>query len=94
MVTSSCSRAIVHSPCTVYMAAPSPFRLSTLRSGQATAAPMATGMPWPMAPPVRHSQSWARAVFVDCQTGRPAVTASSLTIALSGMCRAIEAPML
>ena len=51
-VTSSCSRAIVHSDWIVYIAEPSASSASTGRSGQATAAPMATGRPWPIAPPV------------------------------------------
>ena len=45
MVMSSPSRAIVQSACTVYIALPSPISAITLRSGQATAAPIATGMP-------------------------------------------------
>jgi hypothetical protein len=56
-VTSRFSRAIVQSDCTVYIAAPSPFSEITLRSGAATAAPTATGIPWPIAPPVNDSQS-------------------------------------
>ena len=47
------SRACVQSACSVYIALPSASRQTTLRSGQATAAPVASGMPWPIAPPVR-----------------------------------------
>src|SRR5665213_2936770 len=43
VVTSSPSRACVHSACRVYRPLPSPSRQTTLRSGQATAAPVATG---------------------------------------------------
>jgi hypothetical protein len=35
----------------VYSALPSASRLRTGRSGAAMAAPVATGIPWPMAPP-------------------------------------------
>ena len=84
VVTSSPSRAWVHSDCSVYMALPSACRLRTWRSGQATAAPVATGMPWPMAPPVRLSQSWGGAPAVAPGTKIPAVFPSSLTIAPSG----------
>ena len=38
------SRAWVHSDCSVYIALPSPTMQITLRSGQATAAPVATGV--------------------------------------------------
>ena len=56
-MTSSPSRACVHSACKVYMPLPSPSRQTTLRSGQATAAPVATGMPMPIEPPMFESQS-------------------------------------
>jgi hypothetical protein len=91
-VTSRFSRAIVQRAWTVYIAAPSPFRLSTLRSGAATAAPTASGRPMPIAPPVRASTSCGRAVAVPAATPAPEVTASSQMIAPSGMWRAIEAP--
>ena len=39
------ARAIVHRPWTVYIAAPSPLSEITLRPGEATAAPTATGRP-------------------------------------------------
>ncbi|MCY1530693.1 hypothetical protein D9M68_658920 [compost metagenome] len=56
-VTSSRSRAMVHSDCSVYMAEPSACSDTTRRSGAATAAPTASGRPSPMAPPVSCSQS-------------------------------------
>ena len=40
---------MVHRDCMVYMALPSPSRQSTLRSGQAIAAPTAAGSPQPIA---------------------------------------------
>ena len=43
VVTSRPSRAWVHSDCSVYIALPSASRLTTWRSGQATAAPVASG---------------------------------------------------
>ena len=46
------SRACVHSACRVYIAPPSPWRPTTFLSGQAIAAPAATGMLCPIAPPV------------------------------------------
>ncbi len=55
-----------------------------MRSGQATAAPVATGMPWPMAPPVRVSQSWGGHPAVAPATNSPAVLPSSETMAPSG----------
>ena len=60
VVTSRPSRAWVHSDCSVYIALPSASRQITVRSGHATAAPVATGRPWPIAPPVSVSQSWRR----------------------------------
>ena len=55
--TSRFSRAIVHSAWMVYIAEPSPIMQMTLRSGQATAAPTATGAPKPIEPPMLFSQS-------------------------------------
>ena len=83
-VTSSCSRAIVHSDWIVYIAEPSPSSASTGRSGQATAAPTATGRPWPIAPPVSASTSCRGAPAVWAASVTPEVSASSETIALSG----------
>ena len=84
VVTSRPSRAWVHSDWSVYMALPSASRHSTWRSGHATAAPVATGRPWPMAPPVRQSQSWRGAPAVAPDTKIPEVFPSSLTMAPSG----------
>ena len=78
------SRAIVHRLCTVYMAEPSPFRDTTLRSGQATAAPMAMGPPMPMAPPVRARTSCGTVVMQGTAIPPPEVTASSQRMAPSG----------
>ena len=61
-----------------------PAGLTTWRSGQATAAPVATGMPWPIAPPVRHSQSCGGAPAVRPGANRLDVLPSSDTIAPSG----------
>src|SRR4029450_8481164 len=51
------SRAWVHSDCSVYIALPSPTMQITLRSGHATAAPVATGVENPIEPPMFCSQS-------------------------------------
>ena len=51
------SRAMVHSAWMVYIALPSPTSAITGRSGQAIAAPVALGRPWPIAPPVRVRKS-------------------------------------
>ena len=83
-VTSSCSRAIVHSDWIVYIAEPSPSSANTGRSGQAIAAPIATGSPWPMAPPVTVRTSWRGAPAVWAASVTPEVSASSETIAPSG----------
>ena len=87
-----CSLAAVHNPWRVYIAAPSPFNEIILRSGHATAAPIETGMPWPIPPPVSISQSCGRADWVAWNTGIPDVTASSDMIEFSGIWRAIEIP--
>ncbi len=65
VVTSRFSRAWVHSPWIVYIAEPSASRVTTRRPGQATAAPVASGMPWPMAPPVMAIQSCGAASCVS-----------------------------
>ena len=46
------TRACVHSAYRVYITPPSPWRQTTFLSGQAIAAPVATGMLCPIAPPV------------------------------------------
>src|ERR1700757_5520318 len=74
------------------MPLPSPSRQTTLRSGQATAAPVATGMPMPIEPPIFESQSWGAAARVGAKKPRPVVTASSTTIAFSGNSAASDAP--
>ena len=51
VVTSRLSRAWVHRAWMVYMALPSASTQTVLRPGVATAAPVAAGRPWPMAPP-------------------------------------------
>ena len=73
-------------PCTC--ALPSPSRQTTLRSGHATAAPVASGMPMPIDPPMFESQSCGCAARVGAKKPRPVVTASSTTIAFSGKQRA------
>ena len=75
---------MVHHACSVYRALPSDSRATTRRSGAATAAPTATGSPWPMAPPVRHSQSWGGEPAVAPGANRPDVFPSSETMAPSG----------
>jgi hypothetical protein len=84
VVMSSCSRAWVHNAEIVYMARPSASRARTGRSGQASAAPAASGRPWPIAPPVRVSQSCGGAPAVAAGSASPEVFASSQTIAFSG----------
>jgi hypothetical protein len=69
-VTSSSSRAMVQSDWIVYIAEPSPSSAMTGRSGEAIAAPTATGSPCPIAPPV--------SVSTSCR-GAPAVWAASVT---------------
>ena len=65
VVTGNCSRACVHNDCSEYMADPSACRLMTRRLPPAPrAAPVATGMPSPMAPPARCSQSCMGAAWV------------------------------
>src|SRR5436190_1675848 len=54
---SSASRACVHKACTVYIALPSACNETTRRSGQAIAAPVASGMPSPIEPPMLDIQS-------------------------------------
>src|SRR5438045_7532320 len=61
---SSPSRACVHSACTVYIALPSACSETTRRSGQATAAPVASGMPSPIEPPIFDIQSCGAADLV------------------------------
>src|SRR5216684_1579474 len=58
------SRACVHSDWIVYIALPSPTTQITLRSGQAIAAPVATGVENPIEPPMFCSQSCGLAADV------------------------------
>ena len=83
-VTLSCSRAIVQSDWIVYRAEPSASSAMTGRSGHAIAAPTATGSPWPIAPPVRVSQSCLGAPAVLAGKAPAEVIASSERIAPSG----------
>ena len=53
------------------MALPSASRARTGRSGQASAAPVASGRPWPIAPPVRVSQSCGGAPAVAAGSAQP-----------------------
>src|ERR1700722_7382584 len=83
------SRAWVHSDCKVYIALPSPTMQITLRSGQATAAPVATGVENPIEPPMFCSQSCGADAAVGGKKPRPVVMDSSTMIAFSGMASAI-----
>src|ERR1035437_2852090 len=62
------------------MPLPSAVRHSTLRSGQATAAPTARGNAIPIEPPVLPSQSWGGDAWVAAIRPRPDVIDSSTTI--------------
>src|SRR5271154_794786 len=75
------------------MPLPSPSRQITLLSGQATAAPVATGIPMPIDPPMFDSQSCGCAERVGAKKPRPVVTASSTTIAFSGSNAASDLPI-
>src|SRR5215475_13435246 len=84
VLTLSRSRACVHNACSVYIALPSACGLITIRSGHATAAPVAHGGPNPIAPPGCVS-SVCRAADRDIvRNGPMLVLLSSITIALSG----------
>src|SRR2546423_986272 len=89
VVTLRPSRAWVQSDCSVYIALPSPTMQITLRSGQATAAPVATGVENPIEPPMFCSQSWGAAAAVGGKKPRPVVSDSSTTMAFSGIARAM-----
>src|SRR5262245_13348613 len=84
VVMSRPSRAWVQSAWTVYMPLPSPSRHTTFRSGHATAAPVASGRPRPIEPPMLFIQSCGGAPAVMRKKPRPVVTDSSATIAPSG----------
>src|SRR6201992_1307928 len=83
------SRACVHNDWMVYIALPSPTMQITLRSGQAIAAPVATGVENPIEPPMFCSQSCGAAAAVGGKKPRPVVMDSSTTMAFSGMAIAI-----
>ena len=89
VVTLRPSRAWVQSDCSVYIALPSPTMQITLRSGHATAAPVATGVENPIEPPMFCSQSWGAAAAVGGKKPRPVVMDSSTTMAFSGIAIAI-----
>src|SRR5437764_12562988 len=75
------SRAWVHKDWIVYIALPSPTRQITLRSGQAIAPPVATGVENPLEPPMFCSQSCGAAAAVGGKQPRPLVLVSSTTTA-------------
>src|SRR6201986_3951246 len=83
------SRAWVQRDWMVYMALPSPTMQITLRSGQATAAPVATGVEKPIEPPMFCSQSWGFAAAVGGKKPRPVVMDSSTMMAFSGIAQAM-----
>ena len=85
VVTLRFSRACVHSDWIVYIALPSAWMLSTGRSGHATAAPVASGMPMPIEPPMFCSQVCGCALRVEGKKPRPVETPSSTTMAFSGI---------
>ena len=75
VVTGSFSRACVQRPCTVYIAEPSACRPSTRRrfrrARSPIAAPIASGTPSPIAPPMICSQSCGAAQWVFLKKPRP-----------------------
>src|SRR5258706_11080932 len=85
VVTLRFPRACVHSDCNVYIALPSPPMQLTLGWGQATAAPVATGVENPIEPPMFCSQSCGAAAAVGGKKPRPVVIDSSTTMAFSGI---------
>src|SRR6202048_4249757 len=89
VVTLRPSLACVHKDCSVYIALPSPTMQITLRSGHATAAPVATGVENPIEPPMFCSQSCGAAAAVGGKKPRPVVTDPSTTMAFSGIAIAI-----
>src|SRR5436305_15108742 len=89
VVTLRPSRAWVQSDCSVYIALPSPTMQITLRSGHATAAPVATGVENPIEPPMFCCQSGGAAAAVGGKKPRPVVMDSWSTLAFSGIAIAI-----
>lgn len=81
-------RAAVHSAWMVYMDPPSPVKPTTVRSGNASWAPSAPGIPTPREPP-RVWNQWPGRFGGRCrETSGEAVSASSNTTASSGSWRA------
>src|ERR671928_1711815 len=78
------SRACVHKAWMVYIEEPSPTMQITLRSGHATAAPVATGGEKPIEPPMFCSQSCGLAAAVGGENCRPVVMDSDRTKVFSG----------
>src|SRR5207248_1823788 len=71
------------------IALPSPTMQITLRSGQAIAAPIDSGVEKPIEPPMFWSQSCGAAAAVGGKKARPVVSDSSIMIAFSGVAQAI-----
>src|SRR5579863_3647877 len=88
------SRACVHRDWMVYIELPSPTMQITLRSGQATAAPLATGVENPIEPPMFCNQSCGADAAVGGKNPRPVVRDSSTMMAFSGIAQAIACAML
>src|SRR5271156_6030530 len=55
----------------------------TRRSGHATAAPVAHGSPWPIAPPVSERYVCGGAAADAARNGRPVVAPSGITVAIA-----------
>src|ERR1700743_1856566 len=89
VTTFSPSRAWVHRDWMVYIALPSPTMQITLRSGQATAAPVATGGEKPIEAPMLCNQACGAAPAVGGKNWRPVVMDSSTMMAFSGIAHAI-----
>src|SRR5262245_60943150 len=85
------SRAWVQSAWILFLAAPAASRASTGRAGHATAAPVASGSPTPIAPPVSGSQSWGAHPAVAADMWTLLVSDSSHTIAPAGSVAATAA---
>src|SRR5258707_12686437 len=79
------SRACVHSDWIVYIALPSPTMQITLRSGQAIAAPIESGVEKPIEPPMFWSQSCGAAAAVGGEKARPGVSGPAIVVRLSGV---------
>ena len=84
VVTSSCSRAWVHRACRRVHRRPVGLQRDHVAAGGGDRRAGGEGRPEPIAPPVEFSQSCGGAALVSGKKPRPKVTASSVTIALSG----------